>query len=96
MSVLERVHGRGGSGAGDSVDLSEVETVRAQSDLQTGDLRISGSVNRRDDRQRPDGTDEHKAAAHESDQFGPPRSAPSRNFLGLEPVRRGREREMVG
>jgi hypothetical protein len=70
------MHGGSGARPGDPVDLREVEAVRAQGDLQTCDLGISGSVNRRGGRQRTGETDERNAAAHESDQFGPRRAAP--------------------
>ena len=44
MAALERVHRRGRARTGDPVDLREIEAVRAQRDLQPGDLRVSGSV----------------------------------------------------
>jgi uncharacterized membrane protein (DUF373 family) len=69
--ALECVDRGCGARPGDPVDLRKVETVRAEGDLQTRDLRISGSVNRRGGRQRTGETDERNAAAHESDQFCP-------------------------
>jgi hypothetical protein len=81
--LLERVHGSGRARAGDPVDLGEIEAVCAQGDLQTGDLGITGSVNRRGGRQHTGQTDERNAAAHESDQFGPRGAAPS--WVASEP-----------
>jgi hypothetical protein len=59
--------------------------VRAQGDLQTRDLRITGSVGRRSGRQRPGETDERKRAAHESDQFCSRERLPSRSTQSRTP-----------
>ena len=46
MAALERPYDRGRARPGDSVDLGEIEAVRAQGDLQARDLRVSGRVRR--------------------------------------------------
>jgi len=73
---LERFDRSCGLRPGEPVDLREVEPVRTQRDLEPGDLRIDGGLNRRSGRQRPGECDERNEAAH-----GEPHSASGRPFL---------------
>ena len=61
---------------GDAVDLREVEAVRAQGDLQPGDLRVDPCVGDRGQEQRGRDDDEPQTA-HESGPFAPVRRPPS-------------------
>ena len=78
VRALERVHRGRRARACDPVDLREVETVRAQGDLQPGDLRVDAGVNGRDGRQRSDGDDERDAsdARERTLRAAPPGSSP--------------------
>ncbi len=76
MAALERVHRGRRPRTCDPVDLREIEAVRAQGDLQPGDLRVSGSVcggrrGKRGDRQ------DDPEAAHQGGPFGPRTRVPA-------------------